>query len=146
MKRVEAARRYAVPVERGFAFVTDPVNWPRFWPGYIRLEDGSRWAAQGDVARLTTRLFGRERTLTMTITAFEPGRLVSYTSTQSGLPDAYHERRFESDEGGFLYRIVVEYEPRGGIAGLSDRVLLPRGIRRALRHTLAAVGRSIEAG
>ena len=30
-----------------------------------------------------------------------------------------------------MYRLVVEYEPRGGIAGLFDRLLLERGIRRA---------------
>ena len=62
---------------------------------------------------------------------FEPNRLVTYTSTQPGLPDAYHERHFEPEGDGFVYRLVVEYEPRSGIAGAFDRVLLKRGIRRA---------------
>jgi hypothetical protein len=44
MKRVEAAHRYEVPVERGFAFITNTANWSKFWPGYVRLEEGSRWA------------------------------------------------------------------------------------------------------
>jgi len=35
MLRVEAARRYDVPVERGFAFITDTASWPRFWSGYV---------------------------------------------------------------------------------------------------------------
>jgi hypothetical protein len=139
MKRVEAVHRYGVPVERGFAFITNTANWPRFWPGYVRLEDGSRWGASGDTARLVTRLFGRERELTMTIRAFGPNRLVTYTSTQPGLPDAYHERHFEPDGDGFLYRLVVEYEPRGGIAGLFDSMLLARGIRRAFERTFVAL-------
>jgi uncharacterized protein YndB with AHSA1/START domain len=139
MKRVEAARRYAVPVERGFAFITDTANWPKFWPGYVRLEEGSSWAASSDQARLVTRLLGRERLLTMTITAFEPNRLVTYTSTQPGLPTASHERHFEPDGEGFVYRLVVEYEPRGGIAGVSDRLLLPRAVRRAFERTFAAL-------
>jgi uncharacterized protein YndB with AHSA1/START domain len=143
MVRVEAARRYDVPVERGFAFITDTANWSKFWPGYVRLEEGSRWGASGDTARLVTRLFGRERELTMTIKAFEPNRLVTYTSTQPGLPDAYHERRFEPDERGFVYRLVVEYEPRGGIAGLFDSVLLGRGIRRAFERTFVALEREL---
>ena len=84
MKRVEAAHRYDVPVERGFAFVTDTANWSKFWPGYVRLEDGSSWGAVGDTARLTTRLLGRERELTMTITAFEPNRRVTYNSKAAG--------------------------------------------------------------
>jgi len=75
----------------------------------------------------------------MTITAFEPNRLVTYTSTQPGLPDASHERHFEADGTGFTYRLVVEYEPRRGIAGLLDRTLLARGIRRAFRRTFEAL-------
>jgi uncharacterized protein YndB with AHSA1/START domain len=139
MKRIEAARRFDVPVERGFAFITNIANWPRFWPGYVRLEDDARWQGVGDTARLVTRLLGRERLLAMRITAFEPNRLVTYTSTQPGLPDASHERHFEPVEGGFAYRLVVEYEPRRGIAGLFDRLLLPRGVSRAFQRTFAAL-------
>ena len=143
MDRIEAARRYDVPVERGFAFITDTANWPTFWPGYVRLEEGSRWGAPGDTATLVSRLFGRERELTMTIEAFEPNRLVTYASTQPGLPDARHERHFEPDDGGFVYRLVVEYVPRSGIAGLFDRVLLGRGIRRAFEQTFDALEREL---
>jgi uncharacterized protein YndB with AHSA1/START domain len=141
MKQVEAAHRYEVPVERGFTFITDTANWSKFWPGYVRLEEGSRWGATGDTARLVTRLLGRERRLTMRITAFEPNRLLAYTSTQPGLPDASHERHFEPDDGGFVYRLVVEYEPRGGVAGLFDRILLGRGVRRAFQSTFVALER-----
>ncbi len=143
MKRVEAARRFDVPVECGFAFITDTANWSRFWPGYVRLEEGSRWGASGDSARLVIRLFGRERELAMTIRAFEPNRLVTYTSRQPGLPDAYHERHFEPDGQAFVYRLVIEYEPRAGIGGVFDGVLLPRGIRRAFERTFAALGREL---
>jgi uncharacterized protein YndB with AHSA1/START domain len=139
MERVEAAHRYGVPVQRGFAFITDTANWSRFWPGYVRLEEGSRWGTPGDTARLVTRLLGRERELTMTITAFEPNRLVAYTSTQPGQPDALHARHFERDGDGFIYRLVVEYEPRGGIAGFFDRFLLARRIRGAIQRTFVAL-------
>ena len=139
MQRVEASHRFDVPVERGFAFITATANWPTFWPSYVRLEEGSSWGAVGDTARLLTRLLGRERLLTMTLTRFEPNRLVTYTSTQPGLPDASHERHFEPDGAGFVYRLVVEYEPRGGIAGLFDRFLLARGVRRAFQQTFAAL-------
>ena len=145
MMRIEAAHHFDIPVERGFAFITDTANWATFWPGYVRLEEGSRWEAAGDKARLLTRLLGRERLLTMTITAFELNRLVTYTSTQPGLPDASHARHFEPDGGGFVYRLVVEYEPRGGLAGLFDRVVLARGIQRAFRRTFAALERELPA-
>ena len=145
MTRVEATHRYDVPVERGFAFITDTANWSKFWPGYVRLEDGSSWGEVGDTARLTTRLLGRERELTMTITVFEPNRLVTYTTTQPGLPDASHERHFAPDGEGFVYRLVVEYEPRGGISALFDRLLLERGIRRAFEATFAALKQELHA-
>ena len=141
--RIEAAHRYAAPVERAFAFITDVANWPSFWPGYVRLEPGSSWGAPGDTAKLVTRILGRERTLTMTITELEPNRRVVYTSTQPGLPDARHERHFESDDGGFIYRLVVELEPRSGLGGVLDRVVLPRGIRRAYTSTFAALEREL---
>jgi hypothetical protein len=145
VKRVEAAHRYDVAVERGFAFITDTANWPKYWPGYVRLEDGSSWGTVGDTARLSTRLLGRERELTMRITSFEPNRLVTYTSTQRGLPDARHERHFEPAGDGFVYRLVVEYEPRDGLAGLFDRILVDRGIRRAFESTFGALERELEA-
>jgi uncharacterized protein YndB with AHSA1/START domain len=141
--RVESSHRYDVPVERGFAFITDTANWPTFWPGYVRLESGSSWGAPGDTARLLTRILGRERELTMTVTAFEPNRLVTYTSTQPGLPNARHERHFEADGDGFVYRLVVELEPRGGLRGIVDRVALPRGIKRAFASTFEALERAL---
>jgi uncharacterized protein YndB with AHSA1/START domain len=139
MKRISAARRYDEPVERAFAFVTNPENWRKFWPGYVRLEPGSQWNASGDEARLVVRLLGRERALTLTLTAFKPSRLVAYTSTQRGLPDAYHERQFEPDGDGFLYRLVVEYEPRAWLAWIFDATLLPLAIRRAFKRTFTAL-------
>ncbi len=144
MIRIEREHHFAIPVEAGFAFITDTRNWSKFWPGYVRLEEGPSWGALGDSARLVTRLLGRERELTMTVTAFEPNRLVAYTSTQPGLPDAQHERHFEPDGAGFVYRLVVEYEPRRGIAGLFGRLLLDRGIRRALQSTFVALEREFK--
>ena len=145
MVRVELAHRYGVPADRGFAFITDTMNWPTFWPGFVRLEPGSEWAAVGDTARLVTRLLGRERELAMTVKRFEQNRLVTYTSTQPGLPDAYHERHFEPDGDGFVYRLVVEYDPRSGVGGVFDRLLLARGIRRAFESTFAALEREFTA-
>lgn len=135
--RVERERTFGVTVEQGFAFITDPANWPRYWPDLVRVEPGSRWREPGDEARVVTKLLGREVELHMTLRRFEPNRLVEYDSRQAGLPDARHERHFVAAEGGgFRYRLVVEYEPRSGLRGGYDRTLVRRGIDRALRQTL----------
>ena len=134
--RVEREQAFGVSLEEGFAFITDPANWPRYWPGLVRVEPGSRWNASGDEARVVTRLLGREVELRMTLRRLEPSRLVEYDSRQRGLPDARHERHFVPDGGGFRYRLVVEYEPRSGLRGLYDRALVRRGVDRVLRQTL----------
>ena len=94
-KRVEAVHRFDVPVDRGFAFITDTGNWSSFWPGFVRLEDGARWREPGDTARLVTRLLGTRARARHDAPGVRADRLVTYTSRQPGLPDAQHERHFE---------------------------------------------------
>jgi hypothetical protein len=144
--RVEREHRFDVPLAAGFEYVTDIANWPSYWPGIVRVEPGSRWAAPGDEARIVVELLGRQVELRMALRRFEPNRLVEYDSAQDGLPDARHERHFDPDGEGFRYRLVVEYEPRGGLKGLYDRVLVRRGIDGALRRTIANLERMLPAG
>jgi Polyketide cyclase / dehydrase and lipid transport len=129
-------RRFAVPIERGFAYITDPANWPAYWPDLVSVEARSGWGAAGDRARVVLRLLGRRTDLELTLRRFEPPRLVEYDSSQRALPDARHRRLFEPSDGGFDYGIVVEYEPRRGIRGALDRTLVRRAVDRAIRRTL----------
>lgn len=141
--RIAAERRFPVPVEQAFDFITDVRNWPRYWPGYVRLEPGSRWQKPGDQARLVIRLLGRERELAMRLIEFEPHRVVRYASSQPGLPDAIHVREFAADGDGSIYRLAVAYRPRSGLAGAFDRTLLVRSIRGAFDKTLSALEREL---
>jgi hypothetical protein len=131
--RIEAEDRFPVTAREGFDYITNQRNWPEYWPGLVGIEPGSRWSEPGDVTRIVVRLLGRDIPLEMTLRRFEPPRYVEYTSTQPGMPAARHERHFEDAGGELRYRIAVEYEPRG----LYDRVVVRRGIARALRRTLA---------
>src|SRR5687768_15029537 len=97
--RIEREHHFAIPVEAGFEFMTDMAKWPRFWPGFVRIESGSRWSAPGDEVRIVVRLLGREVELRMTLRHFEENQLVEYESTQSGMPDAHHERHFVRANG-----------------------------------------------
>jgi hypothetical protein len=104
---------------------------------------GLALGASGDRARLVTRLLGRERELRddrQSVRA-QQARDVRQHATRPA--DADHERYFEPDGDGFVYRLVVEYEPRGGIAGLFDRLLLARGIRSAFERTFMALEREL---
>lgn len=143
--RVDHEHHYDVPLETGFAYITEPANWPAYWPGLVRVEPGSRWGAPGDETRLRVRLLGREVELRMRLGRFEQNRLVEYESSQDGLPDARHERHFDAAGRGFRYRVVVDYEPRPGLRGLYDRVIVRRGIERALKQTLTNLERELAA-
>ena len=136
MIRIEETGVLPVGREAGFRYITDPRNWPAYWPGLVSV-DAPRWSAPGDRATVVMRLLGRETALRLELEELRPGELVSYSSSQRGLPDARHERRFADAGGGRLgYTLLTEYQPRPGLRGLYDRLLVARGIRRAMRQTL----------
>lgn len=135
--RVEVGHRFGVSLRDGYDYITDLENWPEYWPGLIRVAPESRWSASGDQARVVVRLLGRRVELEMTLLRIEPYRLIEYRSVQPGLPDARHERHFVEENGGFAYRIVVEFDPRPGLRGLFDRLIVRRAVERAARQTIA---------
>jgi hypothetical protein len=140
--RLEASRDFPVPLRAGFDYITDQARWPQYWPGLVRVEPGSRWSDVGDVTRIVVRLLGREVPLAMTLRRLEPYRVVEYTSVQPGLPDVHHERHFTEAGTGFHYRLVIAYDPRGGLRGLYDRVVVRAAVRRALQQTIVNLERT----
>ena len=115
--RIESQRRFPVSAADGYAYITDPLRWPEYWPRFVRLDPDSRWRTPGDRARITLRLLGREVELDMTLERIEPGKLVEYTSVQRGLPAARHRRHFDESGGELDYRVVVEYSLAARVAG-----------------------------
>ena len=145
MITLEQTHRFKTPLAVGFGYITAIANWPEYWPGLVRVEPGSRWAAPGDRAIIVIRLLGREVELALTLSQLEPNRLVTYTSVQQGLPDASHERHFTAAADGFDYRLVVEYEPRPGPRGLFDRLIVRRAVAGAMRQTVENLERELPA-
>ena len=138
MVRIEEVRDFAVQRSAAFDYITDPTNWPSFWPDLVDIPDldGTSWKTPGDTARLRMRLAGRITDLHMTLDRLDRPALVLYHTSQQRLPAAAHERHFEPADGGFAYRLVVSFDPRSGPAGLFDRTLVRLAAARALRRTL----------
>jgi hypothetical protein len=134
--RIDIEHRFSVSVHEGFDYITDPANWPAYWPRFVRLDPASRWRTPGDRARITLRMLGREVDLEMTLARVEHCRMVEYTSEQRGLPAARHWRHFQQADSGFTYRIVIEYSPRPGWRGLLDRTLVRHAITDTARETI----------
>jgi hypothetical protein len=143
--RTEVEQRLPVPLRDGFDYITNPANWPEYWPRLVRISSATRWREPGDQASLVLRMLRREVQLDMTLVRVEPYRLVEYTSEQSGLPAARHWRHFAESGDQLAYRIVVEYRPRPGWRGPFDRLLVRRVVQRTLRETLANLERRFRA-
>ena len=129
---------FDVSVAEAFAYITDMKNWPEYWPDFIRIDNpaAAGWSNPGDRATVVIKLLNRERTLNMELKAFQKDACVTYVSRQRGLPDVRHERHFEAARDGCVYRIIVEYEPRTGFAGLFDRTLVRQSVEQAIRRTM----------
>jgi hypothetical protein len=56
--RIEVERPFEVSVCEGFDYITEPANWPAYWPRFVRLDPASRWRDRGDRARVTLRSSG----------------------------------------------------------------------------------------
>ena len=41
--RIEVAQRLPVSVRDGFDYITDPENWPEYWPRLVRITSAGRW-------------------------------------------------------------------------------------------------------
>ena len=139
--RIAVEQHLPVSVRDGFDYITDPVNWPEYWPRLVRVESATRWREPGDRACVVQRILGREVELDMTLVRIEPYRLVEYTSNQRGLPTARHWRHFDQAGEGLAYRIAVEYRPRPGWRSLFDRFLVRRAVERTLGETLSNLER-----
>ena len=139
--RIEVEHRLPVSVHDGFDYITNPDNWPEYWPRLVRITSAGRWREPGDRASLVLRMLRREVELEMKLVRIEPYRLVEYTSQQRGLPAARHWRHFDHAEGELAYRISVEYQPRRGWRSLFDQLLVRRAVERTMRETMANLER-----
>lgn len=138
MVRIEVSHTFPVSVAEAFTYITDLKNWPEYWPDFVRFENRKKagWSNPGDKVTIVINLLNRERALNMELKEFQKDARVAYMSYQQGLPDVRHERHFKAVSGGCEYRLVVEYEPRPGFAGLFDRLLVKRSVERAMRKTV----------
>jgi len=145
MARIETSNTFPVEREVGFQYITEPTNWPKFWPDLVDIPDldRARWRDPGDSVRLRMRLAGRIADLRMTLDELSPPALVRYHTVQQGMPEAAHERYFEPAAGGFEFRLVVCFTPRAGLAGVFDRTLFRCAVSRALRRTLDNLARQL---
>jgi carbon monoxide dehydrogenase subunit G len=86
MKTASRSAEIDAPAETVFAFLVDPANLPRWMGGIVSaqpLTDGP--VRVGSMARVVRELLGQRITADVRLTAIEPGRHVSLTTSASGM-------------------------------------------------------------
>lgn len=138
MPRIEEWRELPVPVRDGFDYITNVANWRSYWPSLVDIpgEEGISWSQPGDRATVVVRARGEPVEMAMELEEFRPYERVVYRSEQRGLPAFHHERHWRDRNGSFDYGLVIEFQPRPGLAGLTDRLFVTRAVKRSLVETM----------
>ena len=112
-----------LPPEEAFAFVADPLNWPRFFPGVRAVDKHDGWGHVGGHARLTSVVLGRAVTMHLELTEWDPPTSFRYTVSQGDGPgNDDNQRTFQPVAGGTRLTGTTEIPGRSGPAGLLDRL------------------------
>jgi len=119
--RIEYGAELPVPPAEAFAFVSDPLNWPRFITNLVSAVGDDDWGRVGGHGQMTTKFLGRTVESTMELTTWDPPREFRYRSRQPGAPDLDNRRTFEPIPNGTRLRGTTVVVPRPGVAGLADR-------------------------
>jgi hypothetical protein len=122
--RIAYGATVPLPVDKAFAFLSDPDHWPLFFSNIESVEKGADWGSVGGGARLTSAFLGRSVTSDLELTVWDPPREFRYVMRQPGNPSLDNRRTLEGVAGGSRLVGTTEAEPRGGLAGLADSLQL----------------------
>jgi ligand-binding SRPBCC domain-containing protein len=112
---------FARAVALVFDFFCQPSNWVRIAPPdlHLRLVEGPERIHRGASLTLKGRRWGMPQRVVSEITTFEPKRLIVQEQRQGPLSRWIHTQRFEEISGGTSVDDEIDYEPPGGVLGLT---------------------------
>ena len=112
---------FARPVTEVFDFFCQPANWIKIAPPelHLRLLQGPDRLQRGALLTIKGRRWGMPQRVVSEITGFEPNRLIIDEQRQGPFAKWIHTQRFEELDTGTQIVDQIEYEPPGGILGLT---------------------------
>lgn len=135
-RRIAAERTIAAPADLVYGYIADyRDHHHRFLPpafSAFRVEKGGVGA--GTVARFRLAVGGRARDYAAHVAEPEPGRVLTETDPDSGSVTAF---TVAPDGGRSQVRIETAWTGSPGIAGLVERLVAPRLLRRLYADELA---------
>jgi ligand-binding SRPBCC domain-containing protein len=122
MPRFETEQRFSVPVGRVFGLLLRPATRVALAPPelQLRLVEAPEVLAAGARVVVQARRWGLSRRLASEVTALEPEALIVEEQRDGPFRAWKHTQRFEAlADGGTRLRDAIDYEPPGGMLGLT---------------------------
>jgi len=109
------------PIAEIFDFFSRPANWITVAPPelHLRLLQGPDRIHKGATLALKGRRWGLPQRVLTEVTAFEPNLMIREEQRQGPLAKWIHTQHFEERNPGTRLREHVDYEPPGGLLGLT---------------------------
>lgn len=120
--RIAYGATVPLPIDEAFAFLSDPDNWPLFFSNVQSVEKRADWGVVGGGAQVTSSILGRSVTSDLELTGWDPPKEFRYVMRQPGKPALDNRRTLTEVSGGVRLVGTTDAEPRGGLAGLADRL------------------------
>lgn len=139
--RIEETRRFPVPPQQVYDYLTDPKTWPLWLAGMLEVEDAETvtWEKPGDRVRFTYRLLGRCINGEFHLEEVIPAQYIKVHTTAPAF-GTLTQGWFYSDAGEHsttLRIICITDEPTSFDGRVIDRSVIPRAIQRDLTATLS---------
>ncbi len=134
-----AGRIYAILVDYHQGH---PQILPKKFFSRLEVEEGG--IGEGTVIRVHVRQFGRERVIRMQVAEPEPGRMLTETDPESGLVTTFVVTPL-LDGQSTQVTIATAWQPPRGIAGIFNRLVMPRMLRYVYAQELRQLAEYVAA-
>jgi uncharacterized protein YndB with AHSA1/START domain len=136
--RAQAERLIDAPPAAVYAVLADyTTHHPRIMPAppFSNLEVEAGGVGAGTIFRITVRVLGRRQRLHMRVAEPEPGQVLTETNLDTGVVTEF---TVAPRDGGSrtLAGMASEWETKGGLRGLADRLVTPRLMGRMFAKQL----------
>jgi hypothetical protein len=145
---IEQSREIDASLEAIYTILRDyrsehPKILPKPYFKSIEVMEGGVGA--GTVVRVQMEVMGAKQNLVLRVTEPEPGRALQEEDLQAGITTTF---RLSPLEGGkrTLVRIITEWTPRSGLAGVVERLVNPAVTRTIYKKELALLAKYVEKG
>lgn len=130
MVKIERSIHINAPVEKVFAYQSDPHNTPEYWPSFIEVKDLEKLPDGGQKYNWTYKMAGMRLNGSTSTIDFEENKLIK-TKSEGGI-DSTITYSYEPEGDGTRVSILVEYEiPIPVLGKLAESFILKTNEREA---------------